>query len=181
VAEQSTIFGRVTPQLVQALRSCDHYVAMIGDGVNDILSLKQAILGVAMQSGSQASLGVADMVLLKDSFAALPQVFSEGQRISSGMHNILKLFLTRIFYATVFLVGTMVLGGFPFEPKQNAILTLLTEGIPALALAIWARPGPSTGRFLARSFFHFVIPAGVTLGLAGLGVYVAELVFTANC
>jgi len=97
VAEETTIFGRITPQqkerLVQALRSRDHYVAMIGDGVNDVLSLKQADLGIAMNSGSQATRSVADIVLLRSSFESLPQVFHEGQRIRNGMQIILKLFL----------------------------------------------------------------------------------------
>src|SRR5205807_7461074 len=147
VAEEVTIFGRTTPEqkarLVQALRSHNHYVAMIGDGVNDVLSLKQANLGIAMYSGSSAARGVADIVLLNDSFAALPHIFQEGQRIRNGMRNILPLFLIRVMYMTLLLVATMVLGGFPFVPKQNAILTLLTEGIPTLALAAWARPGAS--------------------------------------
>lgn len=126
VAEEATIFGRVTPQqkarLVQALRSRNHYVAMIGDGVNDVLSLKQADLGIAMQSGSSATRSVADLVLLGDSFAALPAVFREGQRIRNGMHTIVQFFLIRVLYAAILLVATMALGGFPFTPKQNAIL-----------------------------------------------------------
>ena len=94
VAEEATIFGRITPQqkkrLVRALRNRGHYVAMIGDGVNDVLSLKQANLGIAMHSGSQATRSVADLVLLDDSFAALPVAFREGQRITNGMERILK-------------------------------------------------------------------------------------------
>ncbi len=183
IAEEVTIFGRITPEqkarLVRALRSRDHYVAMIGDGVNDVLSLKQANLGIAMYSGSSAARGVADIVLLNDSFAALPHVFQEGQRIRNGMRNILQLFLIRVMYTTLLLVATMVLGGFPFVPKQNAILTLLTEGIPTLALAAWARPGVSQ-RDLTRSLLHFVLPTALTLGLAGLGVYLVELVASAQ-
>ena len=184
VAEEATIFGRITPQqkeqLVQALHSRKHYVAMIGDGVNDVLSLKQADLGIAMQSGSQAARSVADLVLLKDSFATLPQVFHEGQRIRNGMQNIIKLFLTRVLYVTVLLVATTILDGFPFVPKQNAILTLVTEGIPTLALAAWARAGSSLQRSSARSFLHFVVPAGITLSVAGLGVYLTELILASQ-
>ncbi len=182
VAEETTIFGRITPeqkaQLVQALHSRGHYVAMIGDGVNDVLSLKQANLGIAMQSGSSATRGVADIVLLKDSFAALPQVFREGQRIRNGMHTILQLFLTRIAYVAILIVATMVIDGFPFVPKQNAILTLVTEGIPTVALAAWAHPGQFGLRERLHSFFHFVLPAALTLSLAGLGVYLMALVST---
>lgn len=183
VAEEVTIFGRITPEqkarLVQALRGHNHYVAMIGDGVNDVLSLKQANLGIAMYSGSSAARGVADIVLLNDSFAALPHIFQEGQRIRNGMRNILQLFLIRVMYMTLLLVATMVLGGFPFVPKQNAILTFLTEGIPTLALAAWARPGVLQRGFTG-SLLHFVLPAALTLGLAGLGVYLVELVAPAQ-
>lgn len=184
VAEEATIFGRVTPQqkaqLVQALRSRNHYVAMIGDGVNDVHSLKQADLGIAMQSGSAATRGVADLVLLNDSFAALPAIFREGQRIRNGMHTIVQLFLIRVLYAAIFLVATMVLGGFPFTPKQNAILTFLTEGIPALALAAWARPGALPGRSLLRTSLQVVLPAALSISLVGLGVYLAELFATSQ-
>jgi cation-transporting P-type ATPase E len=174
-AEEHSVFGRVLPQqkarLVQALRERGHTVAMIGDGVNDVLSLKQANLGVAMQSGSAATRGVADIVLLEDSFAALPQVFREGQRIRQGMHNILKLFLTRVLYMMCLLLAIMIVDGFPFVPRQNAILTLLTEGIPALALATWAKPRAFEPKRAFSSLLHFVIPAAATLSLAALGVF----------
>ena len=184
VAEETTIFGRITPQqkehLVQALRSRNHYVAMIGDGVNDVLSLKQADLGIAMNGGSQATRSVADIVLLRDSFESLPEVFHEGQRIRNGMQNILKLFLTRVLYMTILLVGTIIVDGFPLVPKQNAILTFITEGVPTLGLATWTHPGPSPRNRLYRSFLHFVIPAATTLSLAGLGVFFAALAITSQ-
>jgi cation-transporting P-type ATPase E len=178
VAEEHTVFGRITPQqkerLVHALRGRNHYVAMIGDGVNDVLSLKQADLGIAMHSGSSATRGVADIVLLNDSFAALPEVFREGQRIRNAMHTIVQLFLIRVLYAVMLLVGTMMLGGFPFTPKQNAILTLITEGIPVLALAAWARPGALVRHSFLRSLLHIVLPAALSISLVGLGLYLAE-------
>lgn len=176
-AEEHAIFGRITPQqkarLVQALRERGHSVAMIGDGVNDVLALKQATLGIAMQSGSAATRGVADIVLLEDSFAALPQVFREGQRIRQGMHSILKLFLTRVLYMMGLLVAILIVDGFPFVPRQNAILTLLTEGIPALALASWAQPRAFEPKRALPSLLHFVIPAAMTLCLAAVGVFMA--------
>lgn len=174
-AEETTVFGRITPQqkekLVEALRSRGHYVAMIGDGVNDVLSLKKAHIGIAMQSGSQATRGVADIVLLNDSFAALPPAFREGQRIVSGMQDIMRLFLTRASYMALIVVGAAVIGlGFPFTPIHSSVLSLFTVGIPTLALAAWARPGPRKAG-LIRSVGHFVLPAAVTLALFGLSVY----------
>jgi len=178
VAEQTSIFGRISPQqkerLVATLLEGGHYVAMIGDGVNDVLSLKRAQLGIAMESGSQIARGVADIVLLGDSFAALPQAFLEGQRIRNGMQDIFKLFLTRIAYMTLLIVSIAVIGaGFPFSPKHNGLLTFLTVGAPTLGLVAWARPGPARHRDMARGLMHFVLPAALMLTLVGLGVYMA--------
>ena len=180
VAEETTIFGRITPQqkarVVQALRSRHHYVAMIGDGVNDVLSLKQANLGIALQSGSQATRGVADLVLLKDTFAALPQAFREGQRIRNGMQDILKLFLTRVMTLTLLLIAISFIGSFPFQPRQTSVITLLTVGVPTLAIAYWARPGHVSRGGLTRSLVVFVIPAALLLCLVAIGVYLAVLI-----
>jgi len=175
-AADATIFGRITPQqkerLVDALRQRGHYVAMIGDGVNDVLSLKKANLGIAMQSGSQATRGVADIVLLNDSFGALPTAFSEGQRIVNGMQDIFRLFLTRVGYVALLIMSVAVIElGFPFTPKHGTLLTLLTVGIPTLLLAAWSRPGPARRRSLIRSVIRFVLPASVTIALAALAVY----------
>ncbi len=179
-AESTAIFGRITPQqkqrLVQDLRSQGHYVAMIGDGVNDVLSLKQANLGIAMNSGSPAARGVADMVLLEDSFAVLPIAFQEGQRITNGMDNILKLFLTRVFYMTLLLISTGVIGGFPFSPSNSSLLILFTVGVPTIALAAWTRPGATTWRQQLLSLYHFVLPAALTLALGSLLVYLAYFI-----
>jgi cation-transporting ATPase E len=175
VAEDTTIFGRITPQqkerVVQALRHHHHYVAMIGDGVNDLLSLKQADLGIAMESGSQTTRGIADIVLLGDSFAALPAAFAEGQRIRNGMESAMKLFLTRVLYLALLLLTIPMLGAFPFAPKQKALVTFETIGIMAVALAAWAHPGPPSRRGLGYLLVHFVLPGAVTLSLVAFGVY----------
>lgn len=172
--EEVTVFGRITPQqkeqLVDALLKQGYYVAMIGDGVNDVLSLKKAHLGIAMQSGSNATRGVADMVLLNDSFATLLPAFLEGQRIIHGMRDILRLFLTRIFSSALLIVAIMMAGmGFPYTPA-HAALTFLTVGIPPFMLALWARPSQSKIGLLP-SVVHFVIPASVTIMLFGVIVY----------
>ncbi|MBS1245357.1 MAG: ATPase, P-type (transporting), superfamily, subfamily [Chloroflexi bacterium] len=179
VAEEATVFGRITPQqkekLVRALRSRRHYVAMMGDGVNDVLSLKQAQLGIAMQSGSQAARAVADMVLMEDSFAALPAAFREGQRIIRGMQDVLRLFLARTLYMTLLILGAAVAGvAFPVTPKHNSVLALLTVGIPTLALAVWAQPG-ELPRSVLRSVWHFVASAAFTVAVVGLAVYLGFL------
>lgn len=184
-ALEKTIFGRITPdqkeRLVRVLRDSDHYVAMTGDGVNDVLALKQANLGVAMQSGSQASRSVSDIVLLNDSFAALPEAFIEGQRILNGMEDIFRLYMTRIFsLALLIAMIAMLAVGFPFTPSQSSIISLLTLSIPAFALALWSRPGPVRQGSLTRRLVHFVLPASITMSVSGLSVYLFFTVSTGD-
>jgi cation-transporting ATPase E len=175
--EETTVFGRVTPQqkerLVNALHSRHHYVAMIGDGVNDILSLKQSDLAIAMESGSSAARGVADIVLLKDSFEAVPLAFAEGQRIRNGMESAMKLILTRVLYLALLLLTIPMLGAFPFAPKQKALITFETLSVIAIALAAWAHPGPPSKGGLRHLLLHFVFPAAIPLSLIAFGVYLA--------
>jgi cation-transporting ATPase E len=182
IAVEKTVFGRITPnqkeRLVDALREQGHYVAMIGDGVNDVLSLKKANMGIAMESGSSATRSVADMILLHDSFSSLPPAFTEGQRIVNGMKDILRLFLTRVLYSALLIIGVSVIGvGFPYIPKQNTLLVLLTVGIPTLLLAVWARPGPAPRHGMLREIAHFVVPAGFSVFFFGLIVYMLAITF----
>lgn len=175
IAEESTIFGRITPQqkeeLVRTFRQKGRYVAMIGDGVNDVLSLKQAQVGIAMQSGSAAARSVADVILLNDSFAALPVAFREGQRIAKGMEDVVRLLLTRTLYVLLLVIATRIVDvPFPVTPKHNSILALLTVGIPILAIAAWARPG-APPRSVVRSTSHFILPAAFTISIVALAVY----------
>jgi len=174
-AEKSTIFGRITPEqkakLVQSLQSRNHYVAMMGDGVNDVLSLKQANVGVAMESGAQATRGVADIVLLNDTFSALPKIFLEGQRIRNGVADISKLFMVRIFSFIFAIVAIgMITLSFPFSIKTGTIVTFLTVGIPPFFVTLWAKPNKPKG-LQGDPFLHFVIPATLTLSLASVLIY----------
>ncbi|HEY9641816.1 MAG TPA: HAD-IC family P-type ATPase [Coleofasciculaceae cyanobacterium] len=175
------VFGRITPeqkaQLVSTLRKSGRYVAMIGDGVNDVLSLKQANLAIAMESGSKATRGVADIVLLKDSFGALPRAFLEGQRIRNGIQDVLKLFLVRTLCVTLLIFATaIVTDNFPLQNKQSAIVALIGVGFPTMCIPIWAKPGILPRRTMLRSMLHFVIPATLTLTLVSLLVYLFYLV-----
>lgn len=183
-ANETIIFGRITPSqkeaLVDALREQGQYVAMIGDGVNDVLSLKKADMSIAMESGSSATRAVADMILLNDSFEALPPAFTEGQRIINGMKDILRLFLTRVVYSALLIIAVAIIGlGFPFLPTQTALLSFLTVGLPTLALAVWARPGPLPRRSILREIAHFVIPASASIFFFGLLIYIVAFFLSA--
>lgn len=174
-AERGDIFGRISPdqkeRLIESMRRQGHYVAMTGDGVNDVLSIKKANLGIAMQSGAQATRAAADIVLLNDSFAAVPVAFREGQRIRRGLQSVLNLFLVRVFTVSLIIITvTFVRGGFPFSPSTMTLLTLLTVGIPTFALAIFAHAGHVPGRILLP-LFKFVLPATLLMFLVSVIVY----------
>ncbi len=178
-AERTTIFGRITPrqkeQLVDALRKRGHYVAMIGDGANDVMSLKKANLAIAMQSGTQATRSVADIVLMNDSFASLAPAVVEGQRIVNGMSYILALYLNRICTVSLLILTSMVIGVFPLALRHASLVSLLTVGIPTIFLAWWSRPGSRLERNPRLQLFHVVVPATVISGLIGLVLFYAAL------
>jgi cation-transporting ATPase E len=180
VAVATIVFGRITPQMkeriVQALRDAGHYVAMIGDGVNDVLSLKRAHLGIAMHSGSQATRGVADIVLLNDSFAVMVPAVAEGQRIINGMQDILKLFVTRISTVGLLILSSMVVGIFPLALRQGSVVTLLTVAVPTIFLAVWARPGETPKGTFAQRLAHFVLPPALMTTAIGLILLYGTLV-----
>jgi cation-transporting P-type ATPase E len=176
-AATATVFGRITPdqkaELVKTLRQQGRYVSMIGDGVNDVLSLKQANLGIAMESGSKATRAVADIILLNDSFAALPQAFLEGQRIRNGIRDSLALFMVRITTVTLLIFSiAMVTEGFPLINKHSALLALFGVGLPTGVFPLWAKPGKQRHQeSVVQSLLHFAIPASITMTLVSLFIY----------
>ncbi len=184
-AARYTIFGRITPEqkqrLVQALRDQGRYVAMTGDGVNDVLALKQAKLSIAMESGAQATRSVADIVLLGDSFAALPEALLEGQRIMNSMGDVLRLYLTRSF-ALAFLIATisMLAIGFPYTPAQNSVISIFVLTVPAFAFALWAKPGPVPPGGTVRQLVNFVLPASAITGIFLFLVYLIFIEMTGD-
>jgi cation-transporting ATPase E len=176
-AERATVFGRITPEqkedLVQGLRSRGRYVAMIGDGVNDVIALKQANVAVGMQGGSQAARGVSDLILLNDTFAPLPFAFREGQRIINGMNDILRIFMVRIVYKATIIASIMALGGFPFAPRQASLVSFVSAGMPAVAFAAWAKPGATPKVGLFKLLARFVLPTALFLLALSVGLYLA--------
>lgn len=173
-AADATIFGRITPQqkahLIAAMCKQGHYVAMIGDGINDILALKEANLGIAMQSGSKATRNVADIVLLGDSYGALAPALTEGKRIINGLSNATYLLLARAFTYAFVIIGVLMVGlDFPFEPAQAGV-TLITVALPAFFLTLWARPSAKPEPLLG-SLVRFVLPVALWSTLIGVMLY----------
>ena len=180
---EADVFGRVTPQqkraMVAALQSRGHTVAMTGDGVNDVLALKDADLGVAMGSGSPATRAVAQIVLLDDRFATLPHVVAEGRRVIGNIERVAKLFLSKTVYA-VFLALVIGLMGLPnpFIPLQMTVVGWFTIGIPAFLLSLppnkeRARPG------FVRRVLSLAVPSGVIIGAVSTITYVVTRGFGA--
>ncbi|MEV0623586.1 HAD-IC family P-type ATPase [Nonomuraea sp. NPDC050404] len=170
-----TVFGRVTPQqkreFVTALQARGHTVAMTGDGVNDVLALKDADLGIAMGAGSPATKAVAQVVLLDDKFATLPHVVGEGRRVLANIERVSNLFLTKTFYAIALSLIVGLAGvAFPFAPRHSTLTNALVIGIPAFFLALAPTLERSKPGFVRR-VLRFAVPAGVLCALAVLVSY----------
>ncbi len=181
---EAAIFGRISPntkeRIVSALRRSGHYVAMIGDGVNDVPALKSAHVAVGLRSGSGITRDIADMVLLDDAFSSLPRAFQEGQRIRRGMESIFRIFLTRTVSLTLIILAVSLLDDpFPVTPRHTALIAMLTVGIPSLFLAVWAKPG-RTWRLVILSGIEFVVPAGIGIAAVGLIAFEFFLSSTGN-
>ena len=170
--EGAQVLGRVVPEqkraLVQALQSRGHTVAMTGDGVNDSLALKDADLGIAMGNGAPATKAVARMVLLSGEFSALPGVVAEGRRVMANTERIASLFLAKTIYASLIAVVVAITAiGYPFLPRQLTIVSSLTIGIPAFALALAPNDRRYRSGFLRR-VLTLAVPAGLVAGIMTL-------------
>ncbi len=173
--EERSVFGRVQPHqkraMVGALQARGHVVAMTGDGVNDVLALKDADIGVAMGAGSGATRSVAQLVLMDDSFASLPAVVAEGRRVIANIERVANLFVTKSVYALLLSIAIGVAQlPFPFYPRHLTIISSLTIGIPGFFLALAPNERRAHPGFVGR-VARFAIPAGVVAAAATFGGY----------
>jgi len=173
--ERNSVFGRVTPEqkraFVGALQSREHTVAMTGDGVNDVLALKDADLGVAMGSGAPATRAVAQVVLLDNSFGTMPHVVAEGRRVLGNIERVSNLFLTKTCYSVILAVLFGVLQmQLPFLPRHITLIGAVTIGIPAFFLALAPNLERAKPGFIKR-VLRFAIPSGIACGAATITAY----------
>jgi cation-transporting P-type ATPase E len=166
----------VTPHqkqaMVTALQARGHTVAMTGDGVNDVLALKLADLGIALGSGAAATKAVAELVLLDSRFATLPGVMAEGRRVTANIERVANLFVTKTVWAALLAIAVGVaLLPYPFLPRHLTIIDTLTIGVPSFFLAL----APNQRRYLpgfVGRVLRFAIPAGIIVATATLTAYV---------
>lgn len=169
------VFGRVTPHqkraMVKALQARGHVVAMTGDGVNDVLALKDSDCGVAMASGSEATRGVAQLVLMDSNFSAMPAVVAEGRRVINNIERVASLFLAKTVYSVILSVLTGVFAlAYPLRPIHLSILSWFTIGVPAFFLALEPNDQRVSGGFLRRVLGK-AVPAGVVIAIATMSMF----------
>lgn len=181
-AEKYTVFGRVTPSrklaLVKALRSAGHKVAMTGDGVNDVLALREADCSVAVQSGSDAARCVSQLVLLDSDFSAMPLAVEEGRRCINNIQRSASLFLVKTIFS--FLLSVMFLfssSAYPFQPIQLTLISALFIGAPSFLLALEPNKDRVQGRFIAN-VLKKALPGGLTVVLGIGALLVLQNIFS---
>ena len=175
-AEKYTVFGRVTPwqklALVKAMKSAGHKVAMTGDGVNDVLALKEADCSVAMQSGSDAARSVSQLVLLDSDFASMPLAVEEGRRVINNIERSAALFLVKTIFSFLLAVLFLILPfPYPFRPIQMTLISALTIGVPSFLLALEPNHSLVRGKFIGN-VLKKAAPGGISVA-AGVGLLTA--------
>ena len=173
--DEYSVFGRIAPaqkgRIITALKERKHFVAMVGDGANDVRALRIADVAVAMESGSQTARAVSGIVLIDDSFTAFVEATAESQNVLGNSTQLSKLFIIKSFYAYLLIVATQMLGlEFPFLPRQGSLTALFTLGIPSIFIAA-TTPPRQAGRDFTNSVLRFALPASLALAAAAISVH----------
>lgn len=169
LATEYTVFGRASPRqkkaLVAALKQAGHTVCMIGDGVNDVLAMKEADCSIAMREGSGAARGVSDFVLMSSDFSSMKKIMFEGRRVINNIETVSALYLIRTIYSAILsLLYLFVPGPYPFEPLQVTPINIFTVGIPSFFLTLRNSVGKPKNRFI-RNIFKYSLPAALTIAI----------------
>ena len=180
-AGKYTVFGRVLPDqkltLVKALKAAGHTVAMTGDGVNDVLALKEADCSVAMASGSDAAKNVSSLVLLDSNFASMPHIVAEGRRSINNLERSAALYIMKTVYNVLLALLFMIVNEpLPFEPRNLTLIGGVTIGMPSIVLALEPNNELVRGRFLTK-VLCYAVPGGVIVLLGAAAVMVADRCF----
>ena len=183
-ARKYTVFGRVSPeqkrQLVGALKSAGHTVAMTGDGVNDVLALKDADCSIAMASGSDAASQVAQLVLLESDFSRMPAVVAEGRRVVNNIERTASLFLVKNIFSLLLSIYSIVLMmNYPLEPSQISLISMFTIGIPAFLMSQEKNTDMIQGHFMSNVLFK-ALPGGLTDFIVVSVLYIFCMEFSVN-
>lgn len=185
--EEYTVFGRVTPSqkrmLVQALKEHKKTVAMTGDGVNDVLALKDADCSVAMASGSEAASNVAQLVLLDSDFSRMPSVVAEGRRVVNNIERTAALYIVKNIFSMLLAIFSVILMlDYPLEPSQVSLISMFTIGIPSFVLALEPNKDLIRGHFLTNVLVR-ALPAGLTdfIVVSGLVIFCREFQVDLDC
>jgi cation-transporting P-type ATPase E len=176
----TTVLGRIAPEdkrrVVEALRNAGRYVAMIGDGVNDVPALKAARLAIAQGSGTQMARAVADVVLVRSEFSAVPAMVAEGRKILRNVQRVAKLFVTKSAFAAFLILSVGLTPiAYPLLPRHLTLAASLTIGIPGFFLALAPSHGSFSSRGFLRALARFSLPAGTAAGLGVLSSYLFAL------
>ncbi|KPK13383.1 MAG: hypothetical protein AMJ56_02070 [Anaerolineae bacterium SG8_19] len=177
VIQNGNVLGDLTPSqkaaIVEALRQEGDNVVMVGNTAQDVSAMQAANLKIALRNSARAAMKLTDIVLLKDSLAALPRVIATGQRMVNGILDLFKLYLSQTI-AQLLLVLTIFAFGynqFPYHPTQAGVISVFTIALPGIFLSVWAAAGRVTGTSIRRQLAHFIIPSAITVALLSWGVY----------